>query len=588
MPPQTRFTAAHGGLAAVGLLWTLPFLQPIHRYPLTSFYSEWLAIVLGLVASAALLDRRCWREAPCPLITLFLSGLIALLAVQYWLGRVTYGGQALTAALYLGWAGLLMILARNLRREFGMTAVVTMLAWFLFAGGFLSAIVALAQHFQISTVLDPLIAPKRAKEVYGNLAQRNQFANYIALAFASLAYLYARGRMRGAAAVAGAVPLAFILGLSGSRSVLVYLTLTLALALPFSRRADVDSRRLLVCVTTFIIGSLVSQWLAGLPWLVPRGGAVTTVQRLFSETASVNERLQITREAWLMFLQSPLLGVGWGQFAWQEFGQRAQSGLTIAGWPFNNAHNILLQLLAETGLAGALLVVGMALLWLWGLKRVAFDLDRWWLLALLGVIGVHSLLEYPLWYAYFLGIAAVALGLGSERNFTAGFERAGPPAVLLSLAAGVIVAVPLFQGYREFERLFARDSAAPGAQEQAAILSRAHREFALRPYAEFAIALGIEPGGSRAREKAALNDRAMRFAPVETLVYRQALLLALAGRREEALRQFARAALVYPGELPSVRKTLRELAAGYPAELTPLLELAAADRAELRSRAASR
>ncbi len=33
----------HLSLAALGLMCVLPFLQPVHAYPLTSFYSEWLA-----------------------------------------------------------------------------------------------------------------------------------------------------------------------------------------------------------------------------------------------------------------------------------------------------------------------------------------------------------------------------------------------------------------------------------------------------------------------------------------------------------------------------------------------------------------
>lgn len=30
------------GLLLAGLAWTVPFLQPYHRYPLTSFYSQWI------------------------------------------------------------------------------------------------------------------------------------------------------------------------------------------------------------------------------------------------------------------------------------------------------------------------------------------------------------------------------------------------------------------------------------------------------------------------------------------------------------------------------------------------------------------
>ena len=49
----TRF--AQASLAMAGLMCVLPFMQPYHRFPLTSFYSEWLAFALGLAAAALLL-----------------------------------------------------------------------------------------------------------------------------------------------------------------------------------------------------------------------------------------------------------------------------------------------------------------------------------------------------------------------------------------------------------------------------------------------------------------------------------------------------------------------------------------------------
>ncbi|MGH8649073.1 MAG: hypothetical protein ACREUP_07170, partial [Burkholderiales bacterium] len=61
-----------------GLAWTLPFLQPYHRFPLTSFYSEWLAFALGLAAALPLLGRNAWRDAAVPIIALAPLGLAML------------------------------------------------------------------------------------------------------------------------------------------------------------------------------------------------------------------------------------------------------------------------------------------------------------------------------------------------------------------------------------------------------------------------------------------------------------------------------------------------------------------------------
>ena len=98
-----------------------------------------------------------------------------------------------------------------------------------------------------------------------------------------------------------------------------------------------------------------------------------------------------------------------------------------------------------------------------------------------------------------------------------------------------------------------------------------------------AVAYGITPSKENLAEKLELTTRAMHFAPVDVVVYRQALLLALAGRAEAAREQFERALRVYPGERAAVIAELENLARRYPVELTPLLELATSDFAEGRA-----
>jgi hypothetical protein len=200
-----------------------------------------------------------------------------------------------------------------------------------------------------------------------------------------------------------------------------------------------------------------------------------------------------------------------------------------------------------------------------------------------GVIAIHSLLEHPLWFAYFLGIAAVALGLFSGSNVAVRLERTGPPLVTLLLAVGALYAVSVLQNYRDFERLFAVGAVKPGTEEFASVASRAHREPLLTPYAELAITTAMTLDRERLREKREINARVMRFAPIAGVVYRQAILLALDGERESAERQLVRASRVYPGELPTAIKIMSEEVAKHPAELAPLIKLATIKLAEQRA-----
>jgi hypothetical protein len=580
---------ARASLLLIGLAWTLPFLQPHHRYPLTGFYSEWLAFALGLAAALLLLSRESWRQAALPVVALAPVGLAAVLGLQSELGRVPYPEQALTAVLYLVWAALLILLGHVLRRALTLTVVATALAWFLLAGGMLSALTGLLQHFQVSTPFDFLTARNAVHQAYGNVGQPNHHAAYLSFALVSAVYLYTCRHLRGELA-AGCIALFLLtLTLTASRSPWIYLGALAALALLLHRfvRTD-DSRRLVVATLWLVPGFMAAQAVAELPFMASPGGlAASSLERLFQFASGFDSRLQLWGEAWRMFLGAPLLGAGFGQFSWHHFVSVAETGATAAPGVFNHAHNIVLQLLAETGLAGLLIVGGAIALWMADLRGARFGPEWWWLLALGAVIGIHSLLEYPLWYSYFLGVAALLLGLGAGRVFTLRFAGAARAVAGLALAAGWLNLIAMLPPYREFERLvFAPESRSAQLLDEAAFgkaVVSLYREPLLVPYVELAIAFGIEVNDERLPEKLALNARAAHFAPVSVVSYRYAQLLALAGERDEALAQLERSLRVYPAEAGDVVAQLELLARDRPVEFMPLLTLAKASRADPRA-----
>lgn len=561
-----------------GLAWTVPFLQPHHRYPLTGFYSEWLAFALGLAAALLLLGREAWRESKLPAVAIAPVGLAALLGLQVALGRVPYPEQALTAVLYLLWASLLILLGHVLRRTLTLTAVATVLAWFLLAGGILSALVGLLQHLQVSTPFDFLVARNLARQAYGNVGQPNHHAAYLSFALVSVIYLYSRRNLHGMLAAGCAALFLLTLTLTASRSPWIYLgAFTLMAWLLHRLRPGADSRRLAVVALWLLPGFMVAQVVAALPFMASPGGvAASSLERVFQLASGVDSRLQLWGEAWWMFLGAPLLGAGWGQFSWQHFLSQVATDAAAAPGVFNHAHNIVLQLMAETGLVGALIIVGSIGLWASDLRRVRFELEWWWLLALAAVIGIHSLLEYPLWYSYFLGVAALLLGLGAERTFALRFAAGARAVAGLVMVAGWLNLVAMPPTYREFERLVftpaSRAAQLPDEEAFAKAVVGLYREPLLVPYVELAIAYGVTVSVEKLPEKLALTARAVHFAPVPVVAYRYALLLALAGEREAALVQLERSLRVYPEGAGDVAAHLKTLARDRPGEFLPLLK----------------
>ncbi len=583
---------ARASLYCCGLLFALPFLQPYHHYPLTSFCSEWLAFALGLLAAIFLLRRQAGNEASFPVITLAPLGLILVLMLQVALGRVPYAEQALIAALYLLWASLMLMLGRRLGQELGLAVIADTVAWFLLAGGMLGVVAGLIQHYDVSTPFGFLIARKGPAAVYGNLGQPNHYAAQLALALASIVYLFGRRRLGGTAVAICVAAILLVSAFTGSRSPWLYLAAFTILAF-FARylRRDDESRRLALVAAWFLPGFLVAQGVAAL--IAPGEGLqVTSAQRVFQVASGIEARLQLWGDAWRMFLVAPVLGSGWGQFPWHHFLGQASTGPGAAPGVFNNAHNLALQLLAETGIIGFAIIFGAAVIWLLDLRKTAMNACWWWLLAVLSVIGIHSLLEFPLWYAYFLGPAALLLGAGAQRVVSIRFQSALRLVVGLCILLGSLNLVGVLGPYRDFERLVftPNGGSTAGLQEPRfeSEIAQVHREPLLAPYVELALAYGVAVSPERLRDKLDLTARTMHFAPVSVVVYRHALLLALAGDRAAALQQLERSIEAYPAERHGVTAELEVLARSYPAAFTPLLKLAAAKNAELRARAAGR
>ena len=558
------------GLWLLGLMCLLPFLSAHHQLPIPSFYGELAAAVLGLAATSALLAPSAWQPFQLPRIALLPLGLVALILLQFLTGGIVHPQQAQLGMLYLLWAMLLMVLAHHLRQQLGWERFVLVLSWSLLAGGVFSAMVVVSQ---LAGWQSPLLVPRRVAQVYGNLGQANHFADYVALALGSLLYLDLKQRLPAALTVLLATMFLIMLALSGSRSSWLYLLAFSMSSMWLSRR---EGRRHLMLLSMLLLPVflLVQQVV---PWMTSLAGSAamqTPNERLFQEVAGTGVRLQLWQQAWQMFIGSPWLGVGFGQFDWNSFVLiERMPALTVE--PAEHAHNLLLHLLAEMGVLGGLLVLLLGGLWLAGCLRGESTPERWWVLALLMVLGIHSLLEYPLWYTYFLGIAAMLLGAGDARPLSLELQRIGRWALAAMLLLGSMGLISLTQSYAQLEHWMQRGLRGQVQDAQLPDITRdlmqVHQESLLSSYVELVLAASLAPSVEQLDDKLLLNQAAMRFSPIRMVVYRHVLLLALKGDRVAALVQLRRAMRAYPRDVPGFAKGLRLLVAKSPGHYEFLL-----------------
>ena len=560
-------------LVLIGLMWTIPFLFPYHRYPIPSFYDELIAAVFGLIAFALFLQKRFSENIQFPRFGLAILGLIGLLVLQLIVGDIAYYQRSLLGILYLIWALALIITAHMLRKEVGLEKIAITLSWFLVTGGVLSTIVTIMQQYGIYKLFGVLIVmPKLVPSAYGNLGQPNLFADYICLTLVSLIYLQAMGKLHKIITILVGMLLLSILVLTASRISLVFLvSIPLVAFIFYVRDKSVKNRTLLISTLLLIPGIVIAHFLITLLPSNPSNEILTIHDKVVTQGIYRSTRLTLWREAWQMFLQYPLLGIGFGQFAWHHY-LLLDSPLPEAIRIYGNAHNLLLQLLAEMGIVAATLVVVFIALWLLSFFRQKLAITHWWIFTLLTILALHSMVEFPLWYMFFLGIAAVLLGLGETHMNKLKISRIIQPLVIAYIVLGVLIIKDLALNYRHIESMvFGANKAKNISNEEALkILDRIHRESLLSPYIEYAYAQLIPYDRNHINEKLALNYRIMHLTPGSHFAFQRGILLALKGDFEAAQQELDRASRNANYVLETGLFKLREVANKQDGEVTNL------------------
>jgi O-antigen ligase len=572
---------AHVSLALVGMMWVFPFLHYRHENPLTAFDQEWWSAMLGLLALTLLAARAFWQQPEIPRIAQLPIALIVVVALQLALGKMAYLDQALLYILYLLFAALLMLLGARLRVCLGVGKLAVILAFSLLIGTELNALIGVLQHYKWHTPLDAVVVMQVSSGIYGNLAQANHFANYIALGLISLGLLFQQRKIKSGYVILLSIPLLFALTLSGSRSSWLYLPLMICLAW-WSARGDPTLRPLLRYSVLLIIGFGLMHLAVQMSFMSGGDGDTNTVQRLLASNGGGDTRgsirLYLWHEAWLIFRESPWLGAGFGQFAWHHFQLVPLLKPSNISGLYNNAHNLIFQLAAETGIAGLLALFASMGVWFYGLRRVRPSAAHWWGYSVLGVLAIHSLLEYPLWYAYFVAIAATLLGVFDETRYRLELRNIGRLSLILILVLGLFSLLQLRSNYHRLKDTLAIFSASANVSEAFQRtrdgLIAVHGGALLSPYAELYIFLDSEVNADHIKQKLALGANVMRFMPIATVIYRQAFLMAQDGQLAGAKQLMEQAIWSYPGN-GDAHQLLVSLAEKDPAHFSALLEFAA-------------
>lgn len=380
------------------LLWMAAFLVPFPTPPMTLFANQWLAVIgwgLLLCASSGSATR--------------------LLPATAWAVLATVLLLAGAAGVQHRWLDVLLLLLAGAVFAFGLcedsASPLRALWWALLVAGLLSALIGTLQVLAPQTAGTALVANLlNAGRAAGNLRQTNLLATLLALALAALVVL-STARATGSRVwpLLAAGLLGGCIEFSASRTGILELCLVVAWAV-FDRSLPRSARALALAAVLGFIAAVGLQWLAA-PAIQ---GGVPAWDRLGEGGGGTRSRLSIWSDVMVLIGREPWTGVGWGNLskAWalSEFPAR----YPVA---FDHAHNIVLQLAVELGVPAALACLAVVAAALWRARVALMPAEAvsrapaHAVALMLLLFALHSMLEYPLWYAFFLLPAAYLLGV---------------------------------------------------------------------------------------------------------------------------------------------------------------------------------
>ena len=564
-------------LLPFGLMLSLPFLYSHHRHPIPSFYAEWWAGMLGLLAALCLLSPRYRLNFSLPKIALLPAALAGLVLIQLALHPTTRSDNALLAVLYFLWVILLMGTCNALTAIHGKSRVADSVAFAIAIGALLSALVVMLQFGGAS--MGTIWVNPSSGRLLGNLSQPNHLALLLWLGIAALIHLQTRQRVSPISAACAIALLVFASLLSGSRALWLYAIGLVVLG--FILRRSVSKQESCLPGAALALGLTVVGSVA-LPLLSGATGASYDAPVGWINPHSDGARGGLWWMAARMGFDHPWLGIGWGNFSSASFAQidsfrsLAPASLTLV--PGEHAHNLALNLLAELGLIAPLLLIALAGNFLWRITRQGIAQSNPLALSLLLLLVLHAQLEYTLWYSYFLGIAAIALALGDPDKFPLPRLRFSMLAIVLFGATATLLL--LRHDYTRLEQaMYWRVDASAAAKKpwntvlKELIELRQQSQFG--GYVDLVLVGTMRLDRTALADKLVLCDQAIGFSPADYAVFKCAALLALNQQPSEAMRLFGQALAAYPGKAPEVEQSLAPLVEQFP-ELGALRDAATA------------
>jgi O-antigen ligase len=554
-----------GFAVGIGLMLILPLLNYFREPPAGDFYGEWLSAVSFSIAALCLVPTVQRSGAISASLLIAPLALGAVLLIQASIGRTSYAYDWITWSAYLTLLMLAFFIGHAVRESGLERELTNRLSYALVLAGAVNFLVQIIQVAGLANGLAPFVLPlpQDACRAAGNVAQANQATLLAWMSIMAALYLEGTGRMRPWA-MRTFVPCMIVSSvLTTSRMAWLFLALALSIVLAV-RAWPAKSRRHRWLTASLLCGGFLLATVAWSALQQSMNEACATALARLADTSAVGYamRLELWRQAIEVWRSSPLLGGGAGLFMAKAYALQSPG----AHQPLDNyTHNVWLQILAEFGLVAALAIAVTFLLWAVSLirHRESLAASDSVLLFWLGALGVHSMLEFPLYYVHFLVLFGLCAGLLIRPQWALPAIELRLRALVATLSIGVAIGcVAALIDYRRVDRvvylvtIMLANNLGTSPEVEETLEAASQGVVIFRPLADYSTGLLTPLNETRLEEKIEATQRLIERSPTPWTVLRRIALAVLADDEATALWHAQRLVMFYPRSAPELFREL--------------------------------
>jgi O-antigen ligase len=547
----------------------VPSALLVKVWPIAAAFSDGLALLLGgLIGGILLLRSDANRFALSPVLGFLLVFILAMGL------SIAVNSYAVAAAwhwylIFLGFSALFLFGMAEALEQLGTDQFVALLMRFLWYGAIVYAILSLLRYYGALQGVIPSLKP--SEERMGGMwtqANLNNITLWLGLLAAVFCCSWQQQRWRLASSV-----LLFGWGIACSASRVSWLfaaglLIWVALAsLPTFRLSETLPKRKLLAGSVFtVVVLLVLTPFVNAPlnqWLTEQGIVNRSTTQALLERDALNDRFRSSE--WQkaasavpdMSVKELLVGAGPGQYArFSSENDHRVPAEALDNGTWGNAHNISIMLFIENGFIGLSVFLAILVSIGWQVLKRPIDTNRLFLTGAVGLLLIHSNLEFPLWYAWFLMLFGLLLLPLYENRLVKNDSRRTKPFVgATCLLITVIMLISVGTSYASFARIALKENHNIDDFMQVVGLSE---HSSLGPYASLWRYREFAPVTVDLERQIDEVERVVNWQPRDLVMLRQYSLYLMADRLDDACDVATQTARRYPGSAPFMVDHVRE------------------------------